>query len=193
MAEISKKQLEANKKNAKLGGVKTQEGKDISKYNAVRHNILTNLLTHQELDQATTMFEHLKIDLKPIGMVEEILTERVAIWYVRMQRAMLAETELFKEWHNPRRTETTGGYEYVEIYPPSVTTVINEGYKAKINNYTVETLTTTYYRYESILERNFLKALHELQRVQAARKGDTVLAPIAIDLSIENKKEENMD
>ena len=37
---ISKKQLEANKKNAPKGGVKTQEGKAIVKYNALKHGLL---------------------------------------------------------------------------------------------------------------------------------------------------------
>ena len=36
---VSKKQLEANKKNAQKGGVKTQEGKAIVKYNALRHGL----------------------------------------------------------------------------------------------------------------------------------------------------------
>lgn len=37
MSEISQKQIEANQKNAKLGGVKTEEGKAVSKYNALKH------------------------------------------------------------------------------------------------------------------------------------------------------------
>ena len=41
MSEISQKQLEANRQNAKLGGVKTEEGKAISKYNAIKHGLLS--------------------------------------------------------------------------------------------------------------------------------------------------------
>jgi hypothetical protein len=37
---ISKKQLQANRKNAPKGGVKTPEGKAIVKYNALRHRLL---------------------------------------------------------------------------------------------------------------------------------------------------------
>jgi len=37
---VSKKQLEGNKKNAQKGGVKTQEGKAIVKYNALKHGLL---------------------------------------------------------------------------------------------------------------------------------------------------------
>lgn len=41
-------------------------------------------------------------------------------------------------------------------------------------------------RYESSLERNFYKALHELQRLQAIRLGQGVLMPIAIDIHSES-------
>ena len=37
---ISEKQLQANKKNAQKGGIKTQEGKAIVKYNALKHGLL---------------------------------------------------------------------------------------------------------------------------------------------------------
>ena len=36
---ISDKQLEANRKNAKLGGVKTEEGKAVSRLNALKHGV----------------------------------------------------------------------------------------------------------------------------------------------------------
>ena len=42
MSEISQKQLEANRENAKLGGVKTEEGKAVSRYNAVKHGLLSD-------------------------------------------------------------------------------------------------------------------------------------------------------
>jgi len=41
MSETSQKQLEANRQNAKLGGVKTEEGKAVSKYNALKHGLLS--------------------------------------------------------------------------------------------------------------------------------------------------------
>ena len=41
-----------------------------------------------------------------------------------------------------------------------------------------------YFRYEIMLERSIYKALHELQRLQAARSGEKPPAPIAIDVDI---------
>lgn len=45
---ISEKQLEANRKNAKKGGVKTSKSKEISKYNALKHGILSNVITEYD-------------------------------------------------------------------------------------------------------------------------------------------------
>ncbi len=39
-------------------------------------------------------------------------------------------------------------------------------------------------RYEVTLERSFYKALHELQRLQAAREGQAVPLPEAVDVAV---------
>jgi hypothetical protein len=39
-------------------------------------------------------------------------------------------------------------------------------------------------RYEASLDRMLYRALHELQRLQAARKGDNVSAPAALDVNV---------
>jgi len=41
---ISEKQLDANRKNAKKGGVKTEQGKAISRLNAEKHGIFTKVI-----------------------------------------------------------------------------------------------------------------------------------------------------
>ena len=45
---VSKKQLEANKKNAQKGGVETPEGKSIVKYDALKHeDVDVDVNSHQ--------------------------------------------------------------------------------------------------------------------------------------------------
>ena len=39
-------------------------------------------------------------------------------------------------------------------------------------------------RYEAAIERGIYKALHELQRIQAARMGEKPPAPVAVDVDI---------
>ena len=42
-------------------------------------------------------------------------------------------------------------------------------------------------RYEVTLERSLYKALHELQRLQAARDGQAVPLPVAVDVSVSDE------
>ncbi len=39
-------------------------------------------------------------------------------------------------------------------------------------------------RYEGLLERSFFRVLHELERIQARRKGEAVIPPVVADVSI---------
>ena len=39
-------------------------------------------------------------------------------------------------------------------------------------------------RYETAMERSLYKALHELQRLQAARQGKEVPVPVAVDIDV---------
>jgi len=41
---VSEKQLIANRENSKLGGVKTEAGKQVIRLNAVTHGLLTNVV-----------------------------------------------------------------------------------------------------------------------------------------------------
>jgi hypothetical protein len=46
-------------------------------------------------------------------------------------------------------------------------------------------------RYETAIERQLYRALHELQRRQAARAGRNVPAPLAVDVDVSGIPEEN--
>jgi len=99
---ISQKQLEANKKNAKKGGVKTEEGKAIVKYNALRHGLLAKevVITVGEGAENPEEFNVLLTDLKrqlvPVGTLEEMLMEKIAVAYWRLRRAYRYEVGLIR-------------------------------------------------------------------------------------------------
>ncbi len=38
-------------------------------------------------------------------------------------------------------------------------------------------------RYEAAIERSLYRAIHELQRLQSARKGESISAPVVIDVT----------
>lgn len=99
---VSKKQLRANKKNAKKGGVKTGEGKAIIKYNALKHGLLAQetVITVGEgaenPDEFSALMDDLKVQLQPEGTLEEMLVEKVAVAYWRLRRAYRYESGLIR-------------------------------------------------------------------------------------------------
>jgi len=91
----TEKQIEANRENAKLGGVKTEEGKAVSCYNAVKHGLLSQKVLFKGEDEATLaeLGERLRADLKPSTEMETVLADRIVANLWRLQRAMGLERE----------------------------------------------------------------------------------------------------
>ncbi len=54
--------------------------------------------------------------------------------------------------------------------------------KAEIRDMLKDDLFERLMRYETTIERGIYRALHELQRLQAMRKGQAVNLPVAIDI-----------
>jgi len=95
MTELSEKQLEANRQNAKLGGVKTEEGKAISRFNAIKHGILSKeiLLTSEDENSLLELGKNLRSELKPQTEIELLLIDRIVANTWRLRRALKAEKE----------------------------------------------------------------------------------------------------
>jgi len=98
----SQKQLEANRKNAKRGGVKTEEGKAIVKFNALKHGLLARetVVTvgdgAENPDEFNSLLEDLTAQFKPEGTLEEMLVEKIAVAYWRLRRACRCEVGLIR-------------------------------------------------------------------------------------------------
>lgn len=100
---VSEKQLEANRKNAQKGGVKTEAGKAIVRYNALKHGLLAKevIVTvgdgAENPEEFNALLADLKTELKPEGTLEEILVEKVAVAYWRLRRACRYEVGLIRD------------------------------------------------------------------------------------------------
>lgn len=184
----SQKQIEANKANALRGGVKTEEGKTISKFNAVKHGILQKSLTEYEGDLYPRILDDLIDELKPIGFMEGMLVERIAMGYLRLFRVAKVEKEYMESILHPRITKNPAMDDLLRGLG-GIDEVVQEGYHPKVNIETVEQLDKTILRYEIAIERSIYKTLHELQRLQAARQGEKVPAPLAIDVDVSKSED----
>lgn len=169
---MSERQLIANRKNAKLGGVKTEEGKNIVRFNARKHGILSNLISDYEENIYADYFDKLFDELQPATSLEEILVERIAIYYLRLFRVGKAEKEYILARLNPTFEE--------KICDISVG---NEGYKPVLRHEHIERLFATYSRYEGGLENRLYKAMHELERLQRMRRGENIPSPLTVEVN----------
>jgi len=174
----TQKQTEANKNNAQQStGPKTDEGKAVSKYNAIKHGLLSKEVLLEGEDEAILIEigKRLRTELGPQTELELVLVDRITANVWRLRRVMKIEREMmdddrFTTDYLGKTTEKTLGealsYDFAN----------NDTYGKLI-------------RYEASIERGIYKALHELQRLQAARNGEKVLPPIAIDVDLSEEKE----
>lgn len=164
---ITQKQLDANRNNAQKGGVKTTEGKAVSRYNAIRHGLLSKEVLLADEDAATFegLCKRLRSNLAPANELELILVDRIATSAWRLRRALQIERQMIEDERKPDMFDGEKN--------------IGEAFSKDSANHDSF---GKFVRYETSIERGMYKALHELQRLQAARKGEPVAAPVAIDI-----------
>lgn len=160
------------------GGVKTEEGKEISKYNALKHGVLQFALTDYENNLYRDVLDQFMAEFSPVGALETILVERGAMYYVKLYRISKAENEYMQSALNPRIVESS-----LMLMPMVDEIVKNDGYHAKITKDNIKELTNTFQRYEITAENRFFKTLHELERIQRMRKGERLPPPVNVDVT----------
>lgn len=107
----------------------------------------------------------LAAELAPVGPLEGALLGRVvgALW--RLQRVQRAEAGLFDSELN-------------DVLGKSGPEGVGAAFTQDRETF------TTLARYERALERSLYAALHELQRLQAARAGEGVAPPAVVDVQL---------
>ncbi|OHA92583.1 MAG: hypothetical protein A2665_02110 [Candidatus Zambryskibacteria bacterium RIFCSPHIGHO2_01_FULL_46_30] len=176
MSETSQKQIEANRENGKKGGVKTEEGKAVSRYNAIKHGLLSKevLLNGEDEKTLIEIGRRLRTELQPQTELELVLVDRITANVWRLRRVMQIEREMIDD--DRKSTFSSDGVK-----------TLGQALSYDFANH------DTYgklVRYESSIERGIFKALHELQRLQSARNGENVLPPIALDVDVSGEKED---
>jgi len=170
---VTEKQLIANRENGKKGGPKTAAGKAAVRYNALKHGLLSQqvVLPDEDEDAFAELNDSLMASLNPQGALEKMLVDIIASTYWRLGRAVRLDTCYVET--KMRATNCLGSIEYYA----------NSGHCS----YTCDKLLQNPTRYETALERRLYKALHELQRLQMARKGEMPPAPVAIDVDVSHQ------
>ena len=170
---VSQKQREANRNNALLStGPRTAEGKAIVSQNALKHGLLSRevVLQDESKEQFGGFCERLMADLAPAGELEYMLADRIVAAAWRLGRAGRIEREMMEADVSNGRDEAFGHSGRRETLGAcfSLDMIKHDSYGK-------------FTRYEAHIERALYKALHEFQRLQTARQGQLVAAPVAVD------------
>jgi len=156
----SVRRIEANRRNAlKSTGPRTPEGKAAVVLNGIKHGLLSReALVQGEREADLVEFgKRLRAQLAPVGELELLLADRIISCGWRLRRLLRVESRLFRE----------DGAQLEHAF----------------SSYGREKMAVLS-RYEATIERSLYKALHELQRLQAAREGKTVSPPEAVDVDV---------
>jgi hypothetical protein len=157
MSGSSPKQLEANKRNAQRStGPRTPAGKARVKFNALKHGLLAKsvILPIRSRSEKRSRFDALLAqlieELKPVGILEDMLVEKIAVSYWRLRRSLRAEAgEICDNVRSFRR--------YPYDTDPATLALPSSHDTLKI------------VRYQNAIERQLHRAIRELQRLQETR------------------------
>ena len=207
----------------KSTGPKTPEGKDAVRLNANKHGLRSQeiLLPGEDEEALKELDENLRDELQPVGELENLLVDSIVAAHWRVHRLRRVETGIFA-WELygellERAQQEAQSYEWSLLDRIGSTDEITDKQKhqealAKAQEMKSKqdadtaTLGRTFMRdadqanafsklsrYETAIERSLYRALHELQRLQAARhtKGH-VLPPIALDVDVSGVSREGV-
>lgn len=162
---LSPQKLAANRRNAtRSTGPRTPGGKAVVAKNAIRHGLTArDVVSADESQGAFKSFAAALVEqLAPVGAVESMLAERVTHCAWRLRRAVRLEAMALA---SPSQFRIDDG-------EPELFAAFQRW----------QGLVEVVGRYERTHEAAMLRALHELQRLQATRGGAHGFVPLALDV-----------
>jgi hypothetical protein len=168
----SEAQISANRRNAvQSTGPKTAEGKAAASRNAQRHGLSAEqvVLFDEQARDFALLRDELRAALDPADAAEEEMVERIVICAWRLRRAWRAEASFVNDTAD----------EYRE---PDEEDEVDMKFRLGRALRRVSTDMVLLSRYETALDRSLRRAHAQLERRQARRRGETVLAPISIEV-----------
>ena len=180
---ISQKQHQANRKNAKKGGVKTEEGKLKSRLNSVKHGMLLTsqmVLGGENVKELAEFRGSVIFELVPHGELELLLVDRFITCAWRLRRIIGIESNNIQNLYRKRAIEAPNLLAYDKIQAES----------AFMNGPSVEKIL----RYETTMERQMYKALDkfiELREKRTKLENTPGATPIDLRLPISAEKISN--
>lgn len=136
-----------------------------------------------ELDDAESyrvLLNKLREEKAPVGMVETLLVESIALDMTRLRRARRLEAEYLTGVLNPPTTREQA----LDRILPGLSGSTDPGLPAVVDFETGQRLVSVFQRYETTFLNRMLRLLHELERIQRIRSGERLPAPSVVDVSV---------
>ena len=150
----SKKQINANRKNASLGGVKTEEGKEKSRMNAVRHGFFSRIVLEYDKIEHEDFCNEIYDYFSPDSIYEKQLVEIILSNLLTYRRICLKESDSC----NTALTEKAPDWFSLDT-----------SYDTKFQKDMMDEL-LKFQRYKISAFNLMTKAQHELERLQGEQK-----------------------
>ncbi len=162
----SEAQMAANRRNArKSTGPRTEAGRAVASRNALRHGLTAEqlILFDEQAEDLARFRDEVRAALDPADEVEEQLVERIVLCAWRLRRACRVEAGLIN-----------AAAEEVRAWGKEAG--LGQAFRGAAFGIGMVS------RYETALDRSLRRAYAMLERRQARRRGEKVLAPIAVDI-----------
>jgi hypothetical protein len=187
---ISPQKLAANRRNAQLStGPRTEEGKRRSRRNALKHGVLASALLITEGEGAedpaefNELLDGLRRDLAPVGNLEEMLVEKIAVCWWRQKRVLSCEAGLVRRAFVPN-LQYQGMLDRLANQGLLVPTPERDAIKDHLRLPSSDDVGRIL-RYETANNRQLVYAINQLERLQRARRGEQIPAPVSFHVSAE--------
>jgi hypothetical protein len=173
----SERQREANRRNGRLGGPKTIEGKERSRVNSLKHGLTSSALVvlpdedRKEYDELLSGFRD---SFEPANEFEDALVVRLAQAHWRGLRSRAVETAMLDTSANLQRREAR---RIVENCPENLNPheAIGVGFMIMPAE-----RWQMYLRYDATISREFFKTLDALTKLQRSRQSQKRAASNAL-------------
>ncbi|MGA8224441.1 MAG: hypothetical protein WB780_22540 [Candidatus Acidiferrales bacterium] len=139
-------------------GPRTAKGKAIASKNALKHGIFSTSLfvaPGESRAEYKTLLSGLREHFQPVGTLEDILLEKLAVSIWRYRRLIYSEAAEIRAGITPWRCGLNSDTNAPDHFP----------------------------RYEASVERSFDRILTQLERIQRMRLGQPVAPPVKVDIS----------
>ncbi len=189
--KTSSRKVEANRRNAlKSTGPRTTNGKRRVARNAIRHGFFSKwlLVQHQDGKESQSEYDDFYADIRkhyqPVGWLEVLWAEKIAVWSWRLRRLIRCESgqiarALAEHSYELGQSKADGLAEPESVLSSSPEIDAMTDHLFLPEKEELDKLL----RYEAMINKQLNHAIAELERLQRRRNGESVSAPISVDIS----------